>query len=95
VTDGDHDDGDGEWQVDEEDPSPRRDLDQPSTEERPRCARDARQAGPGADRPAAVLGPECGLQDGETAGGEQRAANTLQRPGRDQGLDVGCQAAQQ
>jgi hypothetical protein len=77
MTDSDHHDGDGERQVDEEDPSPGRDLHQPATEERSGCARDARQAGPRADRPAAVLGPERGLQDGQTSGGEQRAANTL------------------
>ena len=95
MTDSDHDDGDGEWQVDEEDPSPRRDLHEPPAKERPGCTRYARKAGPGADRPGTILGPERGLQDGETARGEQCATNTLQRPGGDQGIDVGCQTAQQ
>jgi hypothetical protein len=65
MMDGESDNGNGQRQVDEEDPSPGRDLHQPTTEKRAHCVRDARKTRPRADRPATILGSECGLQDRE------------------------------
>ena len=95
MPDSDDNDGDGEGQVDEEDPSPRRHLHQPPAHERSGGPADTRHPRPGADRAGPVLGSERRLQDGEAAGGEEGAADALQRPGGDQRLDVGRQAAQQ
>ena len=70
-------------------------LDEPAAEERADRAGDAAEAGPGADRPAAVLLPEGRLQDGEAARGQQRAADALQRPGRTSSLERRGERAEQ
>src|SRR6266508_1832951 len=74
----------GDWQVDQEDVPPGADVDQPAADERADRGGHRGQAGPGADGAAAVLEPEGGLQDGQAAGGEQRAADALQHAAGDQ-----------
>ncbi len=63
--------------------------------EGPDRAGDADEARPGADRPGAVLRPEGRLQDGEAAGGQQRAADALQGAGQHEGHERGGDGAEQ
>ena len=84
-------------QVDEEHQPPAvwHRADQQPAEERARRGGHAAKTGPGADRgPAVVLG-EGRLQDGQAARGQQRPADALQGPRRDEHRDVRGQPAQQ
>ena len=92
VAERDDDDQRRERDVDQED-GPPRPLDEPSAEERADGARDPAEARPGAHRRRAVGPVERGGDEGEAPGCEQRAADALQRPRRDQDLGGGGQAA--
>ena len=91
----DHEHGDRDRDVDQEDQAPAGHLDDPAAEERPDRPRDAGQAGPGADRPHPVPVDERGLQDGQGTRGQQSATDALQCPGSDQEADAGGNSAEQ
>ncbi len=84
VPDSDQDRGRRQRDVDQEHQPPAHGVDQPAAEERPDRTGDARQTGPGADRLAPVVGMEGGGDDRQAAGHEQRSADALDRPRRDQ-----------
>ena len=71
-------------EVDVEDPAPGPDGEEVAADERAGRRRDAAQPRPGADGAGAVLGAERGLQDGEAGRGEERPADALDHPGRDE-----------
>ena len=83
-----------ERQVDQEDPAPRRGLDEPPTEERSDRGHDPAETGPRADRRGTVLGHEARLEDRQASRGEQCGAHALQRPGHDERFGVRCDRAQ-
>ncbi len=80
--------GDAERQVEQEDPAPRGGVDEPAAEERTDGGGDTAEAGPRADRPAALAGFERGLEDRQAARREQRRADSLDDPGGDQRVHV-------
>src|SRR5579884_2232035 len=85
----DRQDGDGQRQVDEERPPPREMLDEPPTEHRAKCRGDRGEAGPGADRPAAILAVgKRGGDQGKAARNEERSTNAF-RPSSDNELPDG------
>ena len=86
---------DREREVDQEDPPPRRVVDEQPADQRSERRGDAAEARPGADGPAPVLRAERSLDHRQAAGCEERAADALQHPGRDQHLGVRRQAAHQ
>ena len=89
-----HHDGHGDGNVDPEGPAPGDVLDEPAADDRPEGGADARQSGPHTDRLGPLPGDEDRREDRQAAGGEQRAADSLQGPGRDQRLDVPTQRTQ-
>ena len=85
---------DAERHVDEERPSPRRGVDQPSPDERPRRAGDAGKTGPRADGARSVGLADGGGEQREAARHQQRGACALHRASSDECSAGGRGAAQ-
>jgi hypothetical protein len=81
-------------EVEQEDPPPPDGADDPAAQERADGGGDPAQARPRTDGPRPVLSQERGLDDGQRAGREQRAADSLQGPGGDEHPDAEGQPAQ-
>ena len=81
--------------VDEERPPPARSVDEPPADERSDRPEYAAQPGPSPDGARAVVAPEARLEDRQTARREQRCADTLEDPSRDEHFDARRGAAQQ
>ena len=71
------DDDYSERKIDEEDRAPGKLLDQPATEDRSDSGGDCTKARPGADSASAIFLAKGAANDGETAGHEQRGAESL------------------
>ena len=76
--------GEHERHVDQEDPAPGAERDEPAADERADHERDPGPGRPGADRGAALLALEGRRDRRERRRGEQRARDPLQRAGDDQ-----------
>ena len=81
--------------VDQECPSPSRSVDQTSADERSDRPGDASQSRPRPDGRGSVGLAKARLQDRQTSGRQQGAADALQHPGCDEHLDVRRRSAQQ
>ena len=79
--------------IDEEHPSPRTVLGEPSAQHGTDGGGDRREAGPRPDGAAALLLGEIGADQSQAAGDQQRAAYSLEAPGNNQLPDVGRQSA--
>ncbi len=88
-----HQGGAEERKAEQEGPPPPGPVDHDAAHERTDGAGQAAEAGPGAHRPAAVVAHEHGLQQGERGRREEGGAHPLQRPRRDEELDVGGEPA--
>ena len=84
--------GCGHGDVDEEDPAPRGDGQQVAPDQRAGGRGHAGKTRPGADGSGAVVVAERGLDDGQTARGQQRAADALDDAGDHQEPGVGGEA---
>lgn len=73
-----------ERKVDQEHPAPAGSVDEPAADERADRRSDATEARPHADGPRSLVGMKAGLDDGERARRQQRAADTLQGTREDQ-----------
>ena len=75
--------------IDEEYPSPRTMLDEPSTQYGADRSGDRGEAGPRPDRPPALLLGKISADESQAAGYKQRATDSLETPGNNKLPDVG------
>ena len=74
-------------------PTPGNPLDQPATENWSNCGSDRAKARPGANRASAIFLAKGAANDGETAGHEQRRAESLDSTSHNQRADSGSETA--
>ena len=86
-------DGGADGEIDEEDPAPAAMLHEPAAKDGADGGGDGGEAGPGADGAAAIFIGKGDAEQGEAAGDQERASDSLQAAGEDELADSRGEAA--